>query len=48
MEAYQKAYQQYTAIVQNPNCSTTQRDAAIKNLQTARDRYEALKAAAGQ
>ncbi len=45
MAAYQKAYQEYTACVQNSQSTQEQVQAAIERLRTARDRYERAKAA---
>ncbi|HOT29345.1 MAG TPA: hypothetical protein PLU72_14270 [Candidatus Ozemobacteraceae bacterium] len=45
MAAYQKAYQEYTACVQNSQSTQDQIQAAIEKLRTARDRYERAKAA---
>ncbi|MBP7634123.1 hypothetical protein KBA41_08115 [Candidatus Ozemobacteraceae bacterium] len=46
MTAYQKAYQEYTACVQDSQSSQEQIQAAIEKLRTTRDRYERAKAAA--
>lgn len=45
MTAYQKAYQEYTACVQNSQSTQEQVQVAIEKLRTARDRYERAKAA---
>lgn len=45
MAAYQKAYQEYTACVQNSQSTQEQIQAAIEKLRTSRDRYEHAKAA---
>lgn len=46
MTAYQKAYQEYTACVQNSQSTQEQIQTAIANLRTARDQYERAKTAA--
>lgn len=46
MTAYQKAYQEYTACVQNQQSTQQEIESAIAKLRTARDRYERAKAAA--
>ena len=46
MTADQKAYQEYTACVQDSQSSQEQIQAAIEKLRTTRDRYERAKAAA--
>jgi len=45
MTAYQKAYQEYTACVQNSQTTQEQIQTAIEKLRNARDRYERAKAA---
>lgn len=48
MDLYQQAYKQYVAIAQNPNATAAERNAAIQDLNYARNEYETLKAASGK